>query len=238
MATSRAPRRIDLAGTRQYRIIPSRLPPIALFETLVAPDELEILYAIESMTNDRIQAGAGNLHLLPREDWLTGPGATVVMAAFTHIGHTSRFSDGSYGTYYCGLDEDTAIAETVFHTARRMRETAEPPIELDMRCYQGTVRESLEDIRGPAYSRYRDPDVSSWPACQAFGANRRDAGAWGLYYRSVRHDGGECIAAFRTRAISIPRQGKHFRYCWNGKEIEQVLTISRVRSFADVHNRP
>jgi hypothetical protein len=222
-------RRRNLAGRRQYRIIPSRIPPIRLFETLVSPDELEIAYAIEGLTNDRLRASAGELHRVPKEDWITGPNASVVMAAFTHAGRPSRFTDGSFGVYYAALEEDTAVAETVFHAERFMKETAEPPLELERRCYVGTVLEPFDDLRGQRFADLRDPDIGSYPRSQAFAAERRAAGAWGLDYPSVRHRGGECIAAFRTRAVSLPVQGKHFRYHWNGERIDRVLTVSEVR---------
>lgn len=225
----KAPRRRHLQGSRQIRIIPTRFPPVELFETLVSPDELEIVYALESLTNDRVQAEAGDLSLVPKAEWVTGPGATIVMAAFTHIGRESRFSDGSYGVYYGGRDEDTAIAETVFHTERRLRETDEPPIELDMHSHVGRVAAPLEDIRGRRYAHLRDPDIASWAICQRFGAARRAADAFGLVYASARRAGGECIAAFRPRAVTLPVQGKRFRYCWNGERIERVLTIDEVR---------
>ncbi|MFK8053148.1 MAG: RES family NAD+ phosphorylase [Woeseiaceae bacterium] len=221
------PRKKTLTGTRQYRIIPSRFPPVNVLETLVSADDLEILFAIESLTNDRLQAEVGNLHLVDRDDWVTGPGATVVMAAFTHIGNPSRFSDGSYGVYYAGLDEQTAVAETVFHNERRLRATKEPPIELDMRVYIGTVQEKLEDIRSDRWRSMRDPDIEQWPVAQQFAAGRKRAGALGFVYRSARMDSGECIAAFSPRAISRPRQGKHLRYVWNGEQIADVLSVSR-----------
>lgn len=222
-------RRRNLKGTKQLRIIPSRFPPITLFERLVASDELEAAYAIESMTNDRVQAEVGNLFLLDKADWVTGPGATVVMAPFTHIGRESRFSDGSYGVYYAGLDEQTTIVETVFHAERRMRETNEPAIELDMRCYAGIIREPLDDIRGKAYAHLRDPDLSTWRGCQVFGAERKEANAFGMLYRSARHAGGECIAGFTPKAVSRPRQGKHLRYCWNGTRIDRVIDVKEIR---------
>lgn len=222
------PRQRNLKGQKQYRIIPSRFPPIPLFERLVDPDELEIAYAIESLTNDRLQAQTGNLFLLDKREWVTGPGASVVMAAFTHIGQPSRFSDGSYGVYYAALDEETAIRETVFHTERRLRETAEAPINVEMRCYVGSIERPMDDIRGEAYVSYRDPDLSTWPRCQAFGAERRQAAANGLLYRSVRHSGGVCIAAFKTGTVSLPRQGKHFQYCWDGDRVIQYREIRAV----------
>jgi hypothetical protein len=200
-----------------------------LFERLVSPGELGTLYAIESLTNDRVQAAAGQLHVVPKDEWVTGPGATVVMAAFTHLGRPSRFSAGSYGVYYASRDEETAIVETVFHTERRLRDTDELPIELDMRVYAGRIERPLEDIRGRAYTPLRDPDLETWPACQRFGSERREAGSWGLLYRSARRARGECIAAFRPRAVSRPAQGRHLRYCWNGARIDRVLGVSEIR---------
>ena len=74
--------------------------PINLFEEVVDPDELEIVFALEAMTNDRLLQEAGDLLLVPKEDRISGPGSSPIMAAFTHIGIPSRFTDGSYGIYY------------------------------------------------------------------------------------------------------------------------------------------
>jgi hypothetical protein len=117
----------------------------------------------------------------------------------------------------------------VFHAERFLRETAEPPIELERRCYVGKVTKSLDDLRGPRFTHLRDPDIATYATCQAFAAERRAADSWGLKYPSTRHPGGECIAAFRTGAVSLPVQGRHFRYHWNGERIYRVLTVSDVR---------
>lgn len=222
-------RRRNLQGRQQFRIIPSRFPPIAIFESLVDAHELEIAYAIESSTNDRLQAEAGNLYLVDEADWVTGPGASVVMASFTHLGRQSRFSNGSYGVYYAGLDEETAIAETVFHSERRLRETNEDAIEIEMRCYKGEIRALLDDIRGKSFAHLQEPDLSTWPVCQQFGADRRGSGSFGILYRSARHGGGECVAGLRPRSVSRPRPSKHFRYCWNGERIDKVMSVAHIR---------
>ena len=120
-------------------------------------EELEIAYAIEGLTNDRLRVQAGDLYRLPRAQWVTGPGASVVMAPFTHVGRASRFSDGRHGVYYAALDEDTAIAETAFHVARFLRQTREPPIEVDQRLYVGGILEPLDDIRGAAFATSAQP---------------------------------------------------------------------------------
>jgi hypothetical protein len=108
-----------------WRIIPSRFPTIALFERVTAPDDLEAVFEVEALTNPRLRDEAGDIRLVSPDDRVSGPGASVIMAAFTHLNpQGSRFSDGSYGVFYAADDLDTAIAETAYHRERFMRATA------------------------------------------------------------------------------------------------------------------
>ena len=94
----------EVRWTPCYRIIPSRFPPISLFEAVADPADLEAVYAIEAMTNDRLRDEAGELSLVPPEDRVSGPGTSAIMAAFTHLNPVGdRFTDGSYGVFYAGL---------------------------------------------------------------------------------------------------------------------------------------
>jgi hypothetical protein len=78
-----------------YRLGPSHFPPIDLFENVANPDDLDIIFAIESLTNDRLRQEAGDLALVPEEQRISGIGTSPIMAAFTHIGTQSRFTDGT-----------------------------------------------------------------------------------------------------------------------------------------------
>lgn len=119
-----------------WRSLASRFPPIQLFERVTAPEDLEAVIAVESLTNPRLRDEVGDIRLVPPEDRVSGPGAGVIMAAFTHLDPVgSRFSDGSYGVFYAANDLDTAIAETRYHRERFMRATAEGRMEIDMRVY-------------------------------------------------------------------------------------------------------
>src|SRR5690625_2335852 len=87
--------------TRAYRIVPSRFPPVGVFDRIADPEDLDALFELESMTNPRLREEAGALALVPPDRRIGGPGATPVMAAFTHLNpEGSRFSDGSYGVFY------------------------------------------------------------------------------------------------------------------------------------------
>src|SRR5690606_12598747 len=68
---------------KAYRLINSCFPPISVFEDTLDPEDLEIAYAIESMTNDRLRDQAGEISRVAPEDRVSGAGATVVMAVFT-----------------------------------------------------------------------------------------------------------------------------------------------------------
>lgn len=209
-----------------YRLIPSHFPPIALFENLLDASELEAAYALESLTNDRLQDQAGNIALVAAEDRITGPGTTAIMAAFTHTGIASRFTDGRFGIYYAGLSLETAIAESRFSRARFLRATNEPPQVLTMRSYHCDVHAALVDVR--ADSQVHNPD--SFVYAQAIGRQLKAQNEMGILYQSVRHAGGECIAALRPKALTPPAiQAGHYQFYWDGSLISHVLAVAEIR---------
>ncbi|HEY8540533.1 MAG TPA: RES family NAD+ phosphorylase [Steroidobacteraceae bacterium] len=220
------PRAVRLRWHKIYRVVASKHPPINVFEGIVAPHQMEMASYIEGLTNDRLRDESGVTPLVDDADRLRGPGASIVMAAFTHIGRPSRFSDGTYGVYYAARTLETAVRETAYHRARFLAATREAPGEIDMRAYVGRPLKPFLDIRGASYAALHDPD--DYSASQAFAKPLREDGAWGLVYRSVRHAGGECIAAFRPPAVSIPIAGAALAYVWDGERITQVYEKSEV----------
>lgn len=215
------PQQVQLQNQNQFRIIPSVYPPINFFEGLVDPSEMETLWEIESLTNERLRQEVGDIFLVPIEDRVSGPGSSVIMAAFTHIGYPSRFSNGSYGVYYAAFSVETAIRETVYHREKFMRATHEPACELTMRLYRGKIKKDLHDIRGPSYKKYHNPD--DYSHSQMYGSQLREKKSWGFVYNSVRHQGGCCIAIFRPPAVTPPEILTHLRYAWDGKKIVEVF---------------
>lgn len=181
------------------------------------------LWELESQTNRRLREQTGDLALIDPADRVSGPGASVVMAAFTHIGRATRFSDGSYGVYYAGMSLQTAIQETVHHRQLIARDANLHADDFSMRVWSGRVLKPLHDIRG-GYDELHDAALrpEEHPAAQAFGKRLRAASSWGIAFRSVRHPGGHCLAAFRAPAISLPTQGAHLIYVWDGMRITEV----------------
>jgi len=212
-----------------YRMVPSRFPPVNLFEWATGP-EFEALAALESDTNDRLLNEAGALALVPIGERIFGPGSTPVMAAFTHIGHDNRFNDATRGAYYAALTKSTAIAETRFHRQRFMSASNDPAGTVQMRCYSNRLapKTALESLFASDFAGFFDTSTQ-YTASQAYAAQRRNGGAAGFYYPSVRDAGGQCVVAFRPNALTHTMQCGHYEYCWNGHEIEQVFELVSQR---------
>lgn len=213
-----------------YRLVSSVFPPVGLFDEVADPDDLDVVFAIEGLTNPRLRQEMGQLSLVPPAERIAGPGATPVMAAFTHFNPVgSRFADGTYGVYYAAREVETAIAETLHHRERFLAHTATPPTEIDMRCYLANIDERLVDIRGKAAPSRDLYHPESYVASQAFAAGQRAAGARGIVYDSVRRKGGECVGLFWPRAVGPATQGAHYAFVWDGRRISQVYEKSNLR---------
>ena len=206
-----------------FRIVPSRFPPISLFEAVADPADLDAVFQIESMTNGRLREQAGDISLIPAEDRVSGPGSTPIMAAFTHLNpEGDRFTDGTYGVFYAGRTIETAIAETRYHRVKFLRATDEPAQEIDMRVYAVDLDAELHDIRSMCESHPALYHSTSYGVSQGIALQLREIGANGIVYASVRHEGGECAAVFRPRLLSNCRQERNLCYVWDGKTISTI----------------
>jgi RES domain-containing protein len=217
-------RRVD--WPHAWRIIASRYPPIHLFERLTPdPAVWDALLALEQLTNPRMRDEIGEIALVPPGERVSGPGASYVMASFTHLNRRgSRFSDGTFGVYYAAAELETAIAETVHHFGAFARDSGDPIRMEDVRVLVGTVAGDFEDVAAlaePRRTRVLDPD--DYAASQAFARALRDDGAAGVVYPSVRRAGGTCVGAFRPRAVGIPRPERHLKYRWNGDRVDRYF---------------
>ena len=212
-----------------YRVIPSRFPSIGLFERVASPADFDALYALEAMTNERLRDEVGEISLVPAEERLFGEGCTAIMAAFTHLNpQGSRFSDGSYGVFYCARKRDTAIAETRYHAALFMQATHEPPTRLQMRLYTVQAKGKAVDLRAASQVEPRIVDPNDYSYAQAIGRTLRADGALGIVYPSVRHPGGICLAALRTSLLSHCLHAAYLEYNWNGAAMDAVFEMNRL----------
>jgi hypothetical protein len=213
-----------------FRLIPSKYPPVSLFEDVADQEEFEAVYAVQSLTNPRLREELGETQRVPAAERPFGiTGITYAMAAFTHLNPDgSRFGTGDFGVFYAAARRTGAIAETVYHMEKWLGYTAMEPQEIDMRCLKATFNASLVDIRGPAYrdSVLYDPD--DYTVSQAFGVAIRKQKLAGLTYDSVRSPGIDCYGLFSPISIASVIQCQHYSYCWDGERIQAVYEKSPV----------
>ena len=216
-----------------YRIIHSRFPFIGIFDRIADPNDLEAVLAIEARTNDRILDETGAITLVRPKDRVNGPGATPIMAAFTHTG-PSRFSDGSFGVYYAARHLPTAVSESQFHTERFYRATNEPSADIDMRVYAARIRGSFDDLLTLA-SRDARLDPDSYVASQAYARGIYDADELdGAVYQSVRdRQHRPAVACLRPSAIRNCYSHSYLLYRWDGIAGKIVDIVKREASGFD-----
>ena len=201
-----------------------------MFERLTDdPAVWDALIALEQLTNPRVRDEVGEIALVPPDERVSGAGASYVMASFTHLNPKgSRFSDGTFGVYYAAAELETAIVETIFHFEQFARDSGDPMRSEDMRVLVGGIAAEFENVAAlaePRRSQILDP--SSYAISQTYARGLRAAGANGVVYPSVRRAGGECIGAFRLRAVGLPHQERHLKYRWNGDRVDRYFDYLR-----------
>lgn len=218
-------RSVQVAWHPTYRLVPSRFPPTGLFDRVADPDDLEAVFAVEALTNDRLRDEAGDIALVPPEERISGPGSTPIMAAFTHLNpEGSRFSDGSFGVYYCAQELATALAEVRHHREVFLRRTNEGPLRLQLRLYLADLDGRLVDVRRRPECHLPD----DYGPSRRVGREARAAHKDGVLYRSVRHPGGSCAAVLRPRVLRRCRQSRHYAFHFDGQRIVAIDEMSTV----------
>ncbi len=206
-----------------HRIIRTIYPPVSLFEDIADPADWDLIASAEAKSNPRVRDQIGDLRLVPTARRISGPTATLVMGAFTHASRArpSRFTDGSYGIWYCGDRPEVALAETIFHHENFMRATAEPAGMSDFRELVAGVSGDLVDLRAGDSGCLAPNDYRPG---QALGRAVRDADGDGIVYPSVRWEAGLAAALFWPDRVRLPvTQARQFRYFWDGARVNRYF---------------
>ena len=155
---------------------------------------------------------------MPKAEWVVAkPMASVIMAAYCHPRvEGSRFSGSDRGAWYAARSIDTALAESIYHRTREIGEVGGYEARMQLRVYLADFSARFHDVRAmrggaPLYN----PD--DYHESQRFARTLLDAGSNGVVYRSVRHQGGECLACFRPPLVRNVRVGGHYEFRWEGR---------------------
>jgi len=216
-----------------HRIIRTIYPPVWLFEDIADPADWDLIASGEAKTNPRVRDQIGDLSLVPADRRVVGPTASMAMSAFTHVSRDrpGRFSNGSYGVWYCGDRFEVALMETAHHFERFMGRTDEPAGDAQYRELTARISGSLHDLRGAASSEALDPD--DWIPGQTLAAALRSAGSDGIVYPSVRWPPGHSAALFWPDLIDLPiTQAQTLQYHWDGTRMTRYFIIGDTDWYA------
>lgn len=207
-----------------YRLIPSRFPPVNVYDGLVSGDRQDQIVAVENLTNPRLrslerlqQAGSPNPCADPKlQNWNLAPFA---------YGHPegSTFFGEERPCLELALEQQTALAVSVAKRQSFMEATNEPPIGLDMRMLCTPIEGRFWDLR--------DADVP-WSALDQarryeLGARMPD-GAQGILFRPVERPTGTCLAVVVNDVLRRSQQTVHFRFVWDGRRVSELYAFDKV----------
>jgi hypothetical protein len=198
-----------------FRLIPSRFPPVNVYEGLIANDRQEELVAAENLTNPRLRsldrlssAAMGDAGADPRlQNWNLAPFAYGNPDGSLFFGEDRPCLE-------MATERQTALAVSVARRQSFMEATSEAPIGLDMRMLCTPVSGVFWDLRGVANLPARLP-----------AKDRRELGAQmpseaqGILYRPPERPTGTCIAVVTGEVLQRSQQAVHFRYVWDGRSI-------------------
>lgn len=192
-----------------HRLIPSRFPPIGLFDTVATPADLAAVMELAGWTNDRLVAE--RIARLPEREWVYGkPNSSIVMASFLHVASGGlRFNGPELGAWYASAEIATAAAEVGHHLRREAVARHVTGLARTYRAYSARLMGDYLDLRGSQGERPEIYAPNSYAASQALGESVRASGGAGILYDSVRRRGGINVVAHRPRNILDVAQTDH-----------------------------
>ncbi len=209
------------------RLLPARYSESVLTRIADTDGDLQLIYALDNATNDRLLAEAnGRLEIRAEELLSSGTYARIVNAAFTHPHpQGARFSSPYRGAWYAAWDLSTAKAEVLFHRSVQLTEIGWDEEErLDYDHYSAEFTGGFHDLRGaPEWAPCLDP--SSYRASQQLADVLFRAGALGVVYPSARRQDGTCLACFRPAEVHAVRKRGLHRLLWRP---DAPATFTRV----------
>ncbi|MGH7528620.1 MAG: RES family NAD+ phosphorylase [Gemmatimonadales bacterium] len=212
----------DVPGGAQglVRIVAAGLTAVAFFESLVPGADVAALLSVLALTSPSLLDQISDPTRVPPSDRSYSAGSGWVMPSFTRHARPSRFSDGRFGVWYAASDAATATAETLYHQAIRLGETAEPAQTVAMQLSSADVAgfaAVLSRLGPPLGALVHHP--TSYLTSQLVGRQLRERGSDAIVYRSVRHEGGACIGVLRPRVVRHCHRTGLVSYQWDGETL-------------------
>lgn len=203
-----------------YRLIPSRFPPVDVYERLKSCGPRASAPEIESLTNPRLAAKArlvdgptGVDETSPRlQNWNHAPFAYKNPEG-------SHFLDPAYGVLESAGTVRAALALAVRRREIFLSRTNEEPINLDMRLLSTRIKGKFADLTSL-------PPDSTQAARWVIGRELYEKGVSGVLFHRPERPDAEFLSVFDGALLGRSIQGTHYRFVWDGKLIRSIYDFT------------
>lgn len=217
-------------NSKGYRLVCTKYPAINLFDDVANAEDYEALYALQSLTNPRIQDQVGNVELIdPKQiPYQCTSGRSYAVAPFTHVNpNGGRFNDGLFGALYIADTERTAMLEVKHHQQVYFKNIE--GLEFDRTVFRSlVVRHNSKPIHKVSESDTEILNPDSYRSSQSLARQLKKDGFQCVLYPSVRNGSAMCMALFTPKAVLDVTQASLIEMIWNGERIDDVSHISHI----------
>ncbi|WP_413505624.1 RES family NAD+ phosphorylase [Photobacterium phosphoreum] len=213
-----------------HRLINTEYPTINLFDDVASPEEFEMLYAIQAITNPRLRDEVGNISLIETSEipFHCERGRSYAVAPFTHINpNGGRFNDGYFGALYIALSEETAALEVKYHQEKYWSNIE--GLEYDRFVFSNLiVSYDLESCHEVTHKDSEILNANSYVASQQLARELKKDNYQAVKYPSVRSETGICWALFTPKPVYDVVQSNLLEMIWDGEKIAEVNKINHM----------
>ena len=213
---------IDLEA-HWFRLIPSRFPPVSIYERIIANDRVAELVETENITNPRLR----------RANFLTkgidpiDPESPILqnwnLASFTYPQPDgTRFFRPVCSCLELSDDLQTALAVSVKRREWFLQQTEEPPQGIDMRVLKTPIKGRFLDLR---YLPVSLVESVRWQIGDYVTEKEYD----GIIFAPEERPSAACIGVLKEHALGRSQQTKHFRFHWNGQRISSLYAFDNAQ---------
>lgn len=207
---------IDQMG---YNLIPSRFPPVPLYERLNSSRSSDFS-EVEILTNPRLKEKQRLSQRQMARDETCPSLQNWNHAPFAYPNpEGSRFFNPNINCLEISCDPQTALATSVRKRERFLERTSEAPVNLDMRMLSRPVQGKFADLRQLTTTIGK---VERWDLGFQFAQNEID----GVIFRSHLRPSGMCLGILNNRTLGNAIQGNHYSFAWDGKQIRSLYSFN------------
>ena len=206
--------------------MPSKYGDSVLTRIARDTEHLDTIFALDNLTNDRLQAEQNLLPGITPLELVAGfLHYRVVNAAFCHAHpEGSRFNGPDRGAWYAAFEREGALAEVIFHKTLALA-------EIDYFHDDVTYDDYLADFRGPFHDiRDQDDfadclDPESYIASQTLAEELFNNDSAGIVYPNVRYAEGMNLVCFRPALVNNVRKDNTCRLIWNDSPHPEITWL-------------